>query len=145
MSRMACFPEEQWRACPHRSCANWSSPIPFCRQTQQGNRPASDIFPWLRCWVKRSSGLPTKRRFPVCSIKLPRRGGDAAVLEQPLAQGQAVVGQMGDRGIDIESAVRRLAVGDDDAGEDRKSVVVGKSVSGGVDLGGRRRIKKKKR
>src|SRR3546814_19972996 len=66
------------------------------------------------------------------------------ILQQPC---RGVVG--GDERHALEDVHRILVAVDADADladrEDRKSVVEGKSVSGGVDPGGGRRIKKKKK
>src|SRR3546814_19991882 len=72
-----------------------------------------------------------------------RRGDEDEGLERPpragLGPGHAL--DLGHQRVQQRAIARQLL---DEAQQDRKSVVQGKSVSGRVELGGRRNIKKKK-
>src|SRR3546814_16129818 len=59
--------------------------------------------------------------------------------------GDPIVGRLVARGLDDELAGSAFAIVDGVDGVDRKGVVSGKGVSGSVEHGGRRNIKKKKK
>src|SRR3546814_13395923 len=82
----------------------------------------------------------------VCSSDL--EGQEVLQLRPVEPGGNEAAGDAGDQALQQNAAGARIEIGigrtgrDDKAGEDRKSVVEGKSVSVRVDLGGRRIIKK---